>query len=376
VAGTATVVPYVTKSGERRWAVRWRDASGRQRWKAVPGRKRNAEKVAQDISQRLALGPLYEAEPETLGVFLAAWLDRYKQRVRASTYRRRVEALRSLGVLTDTGPLSGEYLQRLTVAALEDAVAAVAARAPRQAQIGLATLKMALRNARERGQRVDERLLAIEPPRYDERRPRFLSWPEVERLQSWMPEYVCRIVPVAALTGAALGELFSLTERDLDLEAATMRIRVGKTAARTRTIDLPATAVTLLREQLLARKHTEGGLIFPAPKGGRWTKDNFGERVFRPATRRAKLEGVRFHDLRHTFASLLIAASSQQGLGQAVTVKTGAEQMGHKDGGVLFLRRYGHLFAGSRRGAAAALDGLVQAAKKSPETLDNVGGLQ
>jgi hypothetical protein len=48
------------------------------------------------------------------------------------------------------------------------------------------------------------------------------------------------------------------------------------------------------------------------------------------------------------------------GAGQAVTVKSIAEQLGHTDGGVLVLRRYGHLFKGTRRQAALALDEYVR----------------
>jgi hypothetical protein len=43
------------------------------------------------------------------------------------------------------------------------------------------------------------------------------------------------------------------------------------------------------------------------------------------------------------------------------------EQLGHTDGGVLVLRRYGHLFKGTRRQAALALDGYVRAGDGSPE---------
>jgi hypothetical protein len=40
-------------------------------------------------------------------------------------------------------------------------------------------------------------------------------------------------------------------------------------------------------------------------------------------------------------------------------VKVNAEQMGHSDGGALVLRRYGHLYKGARRQAAAALEAHV-----------------
>jgi integrase len=202
---------------------------------------------------------------------------------------------------------------------------------------------------------------------------------------------ISRIVPVAALTGAREGELFALRAGDVDLADETLLVvstgtnRRGrtKTSGSKRTIDLPPLAAQLLREQLLARWHTSSQLVFPAPEGGVWNKDNFTARVFRPAVQKVAdryrrqhrvasdeltpFDGLTFHDLRHTCASLMIAAANHAGAGQAVTIKSIAEQLGHTDGGVLVLRRYGHLFKGTRRQAALALDRYVRARERSPQ---------
>ena len=74
-------------------------------------------------------------------------------------------------------------------------------------------------------------------------------------------------------------------------------------------------------------------------------------RVFKPAARAARMPELTFHDLRHTGASLMIAAGCH--------VKVIAEQMGHSDGGALILKRYGHLYKGARRQAAVALESHV-----------------
>src|SRR5262249_12461058 len=74
-------------------------------------------------------------------------------------------------------------------------------------------------------------------------------------------------------------------------------------------------------------------------------------RYFKPAARAAGIPELTFHDLRHTGASLMIAAGCH--------VKTIAEQMGHADGGALVLQRYGHLYKGARRQAAIATESLV-----------------
>jgi integrase len=69
--------------------------------------------------------------------------------------------------------------------------------------------------------------------------------------------------------------------------------------------------------------------------------------------RRADLERLEFHDLRHTFASLMIAAGANP--------LQLAEALGHTDGpdGLtrrLVWKRYGHLYPGSTRETAAPLD--------------------
>jgi integrase len=275
-----------------------------------------------------------------------------------------VEALRVL-----PGRLRSTALPSLRAADVEDAIADVGARAPRQAQLALATLKLALKDARKRGQAFDAAILELRPPRSREREPRFLTWPEVERLASFLPDAEARLVMVAALTGLRQGELFALERGDVDLKQRTIAVRGGKTAAARRAVDLAPLAVKLLKEQTGAisgespngkdaSRHSDAGsspaastLVFPAPSGGPYQPTNFMHRLFRPAVRAAGLDGLTFHDLRHSFASLLVAAN--------VNPKLGAALLGHADGGALFLKRYSHLYPGAGREAADALQRVV-----------------
>ncbi len=139
----------------------------------------------------------------------------------------------------------------------------------------------------------------------------------------------------------------------------------GQTKTRKRRrVYLCAPALRALRAQLLARRPNEHGLVFPSPRSDSvWNSDNFRADVFAKALKRAAakakpaqrgdFERLGFHDLRHTFASLMIAAGANP--------LQLAEALGHTDqtgrpDPTLVWKRYGHLYPGSTRAAAEALD--------------------
>ena len=314
-------------------------------------RRKDAELYELEVRRLAALGELDRVKPETFGEALTRLLAKLEREVRPASMVNLRDAER------DLKPLAQVKFNRLRRATVEDLIQQVAARpAPRQAQKALALAKRVCKLAGNRGQRIDSGIYSIPMPRYTKRQPRFLTKDELYELSSWMPEKIRRIVLVAGLTGLRQGELFDLRETDVDLEAGVLHVRQGKTNAARRTVALSAEAVRLLREQLLVKPH--GPLVFPTPTGLRWDKSRFMGRVFRPAKEHAGIPEVVFHDCRHSFASYLIQAAMQKGWGEAVTVKLGADALGHSDGGVLFLRTYGHLFGGMTMAVAPALDSL------------------
>jgi integrase len=352
----ASIRSYRTSKGERRYEVRYRDAQGRERSKAFSARK-DAQTFKLDVERKRQAGILYQASPERFGKVAADWLERY-ERGAAGNVRPRprsvVLAHENLAALAPLNELSVERIRRPLV---EDLVVAIAERGPRRAEMALALLKRILRAAEERGQVVDPAVYRVKIARHEEREPRFLTWDEVEELRAWLPEYVCRIVPVAVLTMLRRGEILGLRDRDVDLENGSISVfaqsqagtRVSpKTRAGRRTVDVGPAVLKLLREQQLARTPNDEGLLFPGEGGTLLDPNNFMRRLFKPAAAAAAFPELTFHDLRHTGASLMIAAGCH--------VKVIAEQMGHSDGGALVLRRYGHLYKGARRQAAIALE--------------------
>lgn len=111
---------------------------------------------------------------------------------------------------------------------------------------------------------------------------------------------------------------------------------VTKTAAGMRTVPLAAEIVTMLREwRLRSRFSRDGDLVFPNRKGKYEGHDNLMKRGFLPACRRAGVERITWHALRHVAVSCWIEAGLQP-----KTVQTFA---GHSSLQVT-MDRYGHLF--------------------------------
>ncbi len=109
-------------------------------------------------------------------------------------------------------------------------------------------------------------------------------------------------------------------------------------------------SLTELRVWKLACPNGEVGLVFPNGAGRYESHYNLLHRGWYPALERAKLRRVRFHDARHTCASLLLAAG--------VSVHAVQAQLGHASPSIT-LNVYGHLMPNSGSPGAAAFQALL-----------------
>jgi integrase len=115
--------------------------------------------------------------------------------------------------------------------------------------MALALLKRILRSAEARGQAIDPAVFHVRVASPEEREPCYLTWEEAEEVESWAPEHIRRIIPIAILTMLRRGEILGLRDRDVDFEQGALYVfaqmqdgerRQTKTRAGRRTVDVRA----------------------------------------------------------------------------------------------------------------------------------------
>jgi integrase len=165
------------------------------------------------------------------------------------------------------------------------------------------------------------------------------------------------LLRLTARIGLRLGEVLGLQWGDFDKDGGVLHVRrqwlvsgqygPPKTAAGVRSIPLPDDLRRDLIDLRLASKHSQDDdPIFASQEGTPLNHRNVAHRGFERAAKKAGIEGVSFHDLRHAAASRLIA----NGL-DPVTV---AAVLGHGDPNIT-LRVYAHLFNRDERDEAVRL---------------------
>ena len=160
-------------------------------------------------------------------------------------------------------------------------------------------------------------------------------------------------------TGLRRGELLGLKWDDIDLDQGVIHVRRQvyridgevrevplKTKHSYRSISISKDAVELLRE-MKTRRASE--YVFPSPTGGPISPDSVLNMLHR-VLKRAGLPAVRFHDLRHSFATLAL----QNG----VDIKTVSGMLGHFSAGFT-LDTYAHVTTAAQKEAANTMGNVL-----------------
>ena len=319
-------------------------AEGRKR-RTLYGRTRQevANKLAKSLSDRED-GIIFDAGKTTVREYLSRWLsDSVKGTVRTSTFERHEQIIR-VHLVPTLGRIKLKTLTPANVRGLhrEKLDAGLAPATVRKIH---STLHKALSQAVSDGL-IPRNAADVKAPRATPEEMRPLSETEARVFLDVARESGDRFEPLYVLaitTGLRRGELLGLRWEDLDLERKTLRVsralvREGghhilgetKTKRGRRRVELTTRTVSALKihrkRQLEERVRLSGlyedqGLVFATSTGKPVNPENLVKRSFKPLLVKAALPEIRFHDLRHTCATLLF--------GRGVHPKMVQELLGH-----------------------------------------------
>jgi integrase len=348
--------------------------AGRRRVIYGSTRQEAAQKLARAMDAA-SKGLLREPSRLTVGGFLDHWLeDTVKPRVRPLTYSGyavnvRRHLIPALGEIK-LDRLSPEQVQNFLNRKLSDGLSSKT----------VTYIRQVLRTSLDQAMRwnlVSRNVATLVPAPRKERKSihplepheigKFLNAVEGRRLEA--------LYLVTLALGLREGEVLGLKWEDVDLRAGTLRVqrqlqRFGgrlqlvepKTDRARRVLDLPRSVARALtehqRRQVVERltagvQWEENGLIFPTAVGTPLEARSL-LRDFRQATRKGGLPPIRFHDLRHSCATMLLV--------QGVPARVVMEILGHSEIG-LTMNTYSHVIPGLRKEAAARMEDLLTGAR-------------
>ena len=350
----------------------------RRRWHPAGSDRSEAEEIATRLDAERPDAPPPRGGPIEFGAFLVGtWLPQKRRQVRSTTAYRYAWFIHRY-----VNPVLGDIpLRRLRPDHL-DRFYEMLATTGGQHGTGLAPktvheVHMIIRAALDLavGRRLLDRNVAhaAQARRRRVTRSAARSWTAPELAAFLAAARTQRLYPalhLAAHTGMRRGEVVGLKWADLDRSARRLSIsrtlqNVGgtpvefgvKTRTSRRCVDLDA--ATLRQLERWRRRLRSDGLphgpddwMFCNP-AGRFLNPESVSQLFERVVRRAQLPRIRFHDLRHTHASLLIAAG--------VPIKVVTERLGHAHP-AFTMHTYQHLLPGMSAAAADQFATLVVAA--------------
>jgi len=362
----------IVKRADGRWMARVSVEGGKRKTYYA---KTRAEVVRLLTQARHDLGnglPLLDGR-QTVQQYLETWSETLKLQLRGSSLRRygdyvRVHLIPGLGKVPLV-KLSAQQVQLFYARKLGEGLSATTVHHMH------GVLHRALKDALRMGLVQRNVTEMVRAPRRAATEMVTLSEEQVRRfLDAVTGDRFEALYVLAVTTGMREGELLGLRWQDIDLERVAVQVRMNvqetegpyilaetKTAYSRRSIALTQVAVTALRShrdaqteerRLMGRAWDASlDLVFPNSCGGIMNPDNLAKRAFKRQLVKAGLPNIRFHDLRHTAATLLLS--------RGVNVKVVSEMLGHADVSIT-LRVYAHVLPHMQQAAVEVMEGVVR----------------
>ncbi len=365
----------VTRRKDGSWMARYTVQTPAGRKRKVIYAKSHEEarsKLAEAIADR-DRGLVYDSGGLTVGEYLARWLeDSVRGSVKVTTFQSygslvRLHVCPTLGHIK-LSALAPAPVQALYRRKLDEGLS------PKTVKYIHTTLHRALKQALRWGLVPRNVAAAVDPPRVPTPEITPLSPTQARQLLlSVRGDRLEALYLLAVTTGMRQGELLGLGWEDADLEAGTVRVRrtltltrggprltEPKTPRSRRSIRLTASAVDALgrhRERqeneraAAGEKWEERGLVFATRIGTPIRRAKLHAESWKPLLRRAGLPDTRFHDLRHTCATLLLT--------KGVHPKIVSEMLGHSSIAIT-LDTYSHVIPGLGDTAVRAMEDILR----------------
>jgi integrase len=345
----------------------WQD--GKRRRKYLYGRTRDeaARKLARALAQRQQ-GHGFTSERLTVEQFLDVWLEAKKATIRPSTWKRYAELTRR-----HVNPAIGKRrLARLKPEQLQQLYTELQTALSPGTVLKVHRMLHSAFNLAVRWHAMPQNTteLVIAPTRQRHEFEAFAPDQARSFLKAVRGDRLEALYVLAITTGMREGELLGLRWQDVDVDRHRLHlVRQLKTRQSRRAVQLPGLAVAALirhRERQAAERELRGprwqehGLVFPNTVGKPINDSNLRNRYFYPLLDRAGLPHIRFHDLRHSAATLL--------LGEGIHPKIVSDLLGHSQIGIT-LDLYSHVTATMHAGAAEAM-GRLLGGQKDEEASD------
>jgi integrase len=348
-----------------RYVIDFYDHQGKRRWKTLPKgiTKKKAKEALRTIEDQLARG-IYIPDKKipTFGEIVRDWLEYKRLNLRASTWvsyeccaRKNLYELYPCKVNRITTAKIEKFLSKkqkdgINLRTLKKAntiLGQVIAYAVRHDYINYNPARDAEKpkwSSDNAGPQVDKKFRVLNPSEIKA----FLNVVEDLKYQV--------LLKLAVFSGARAGELYGLKWTDVDWFNNQIHIQrtfnkgnwyKPKTKSSNRKIDLGPAMMAELKKWKLACPPNKLNLMFPNRVGNPLAHENVVKRQFRPALKKAELPIIRFHNLRHTYASLLIE--------QGENIKYIQTQLGHSTPSIT-LDVYAHLMKAVNQEAACRLE--------------------
>lgn len=353
----------------------------RRKWHTFHGTKREAQTECARLITEINGGQYVEPSKTTLKDYFVRWLEHEKAHVSPKTHERYEELL-----LKNVAPVIGSIaLTKIDASKLDHAWAKLLASGRRDSKGGLSPrtvhhcrrVMLTAMDQAVRWKMIPSNPVALtRPPKIERAQMAAYGAPETAKMLAAL-EGSRMFIPalLASLCGLRRGEILALRWENVDLKAGSVAIRqsaeqVGTEvrykepkSGKARTVALSSTVVDEMKrhraaqaeEQLKLGIRPDARSFVVAQIDGKPLKPTSLTHEWTRLIAKTDLPQIRFHDLRHSHATQLLAAG--------VHPKIASERLGHSTIGIT-LDLYSHVMPGMQANAAEQVDAAIKAAKK------------